>query len=298
MAVRNSTPSAKNYWGWRSGNCPALQLHMNQLYTVLNTGARMPLLGLGVYDMYDREAEDAVGRALEIGYRLIDTAAMYKNEREIGNAIRASGVPRRDIFLTTKVADADQGYEATLRAFEESSRKLNCDYIDLYLVHWPIRATRKGTWRALETLFAEKRVRAIGVANYLVPFLTELDTYSTITPALNQVEFSPYLFLEDLLLECRRRTIQLQAYTPLVRGQRFSDPKLLRMAEKYGKTPAQIILRWALQLGVSTIPKSANAERLKENFNVFDFQIGADDMNAVNAFHENFRVVDDPMGLL
>lgn len=298
MAVRNSTPSAKNYWGWRSGNCPALQLHMNQLYTVLNTGARMPLLGLGVYDMYDREAEDAVGRALEIGYRLIDTAAMYKNEREIGNAIRASGVPRRDIFLTTKVADADQGYEATLRAFEESSRKLNCDYIDLYLVHWPIRATRKDTWRALETLFAEKRVRAIGVANFLVPFLTELDTYSTITPALNQVEFSPYLFLEDLLLECRRRTIQLQAYTPLVRGQRFSDPKLLRMAEKYGKTPAQIILRWALQLGVSTIPKSANAERLKENFNVFDFQIGADDMNAVNAFHENFRVVDDPMGLL
>jgi diketogulonate reductase-like aldo/keto reductase len=298
MAVRNSTPSAKNYWGWRSGNCPALQLHMNQLYTVLNTGARMPLLGLGVYDMYDREAEDAVGRALEIGYRLIDTAAMYKNEREIGNAIRASGVPRRDIFLTTKVADADQGYEATLRAFEESSRKLNCDYIDLYLVHWPIRATRKDTWRALETLFAEKRVRAIGVANYLVPFLTELDTYSTITPALNQVEFSPYLFLEDLLLECRRRTIQLQAYTPLVRGQRFSDPKLLRMAEKYGKTPAQIILRWALQLGVSTIPKSANAERLKQNFNVFDFQIGADDMNAVNAFHENFRVVDDPMGLL
>lgn len=298
MAVRNSTPSAKNYWGWRSGNCPALQLHMNQLYTVLNTGARMPLLGLGVYDMYDREAEDAVGRALEIGYRLIDTAAMYKNEREIGNAIRASGVPRRDIFLTTKVADADQGYEATLRAFEESSRKLNCDYIDLYLVHWPIRATRKDTWRALETLFAEKRVRAIGVANFLVPFLTELDTYSTITPALNQVEFSPYLFLEDLLLECRRRTIQLQAYTPLVRGQRFSDSKLLRMAEKYGKTPAQIILRWALQLGVSTIPKSANAERLKENFNVFDFQIGADDMNAVNAFHENFRVVDDPMGLL
>lgn len=271
---------------------------MNQLYTVLNTGARMPLLGLGVYDMYDREAEDAVGRALEIGYRLIDTAAMYKNEREIGNAIRASGVPRRDIFLTTKVADADQGYEATLRAFEESSRKLNCDYIDLYLVHWPIRATRKDTWRALETLFAEKRVRAIGVANFLVPFLTELDTYSTITPALNQVEFSPYLFLEDLLLECRRRTIQLQAYTPLVRGQRFSDSKLLRMAEKYGKTPAQIILRWALQLGVSTIPKSANAERLKENFNVFDFQIGADDMNAVNAFHENFRVVDDPMGLL
>lgn len=258
----------------------------------------MPLLGLGVYDMYDQEAEEAVGNALEIGYRLIDTASMYRNEAEIGNAIRLSAVPRNEIFLTTKVADADQGYDQTLRAFDESAKKLNCEYIDLYLVHWPIKRTRKDTWKALEKLYSEKRVRAIGVANYLVPFLRELETYGSVTPAVDQVEFSPYLFLEDLLNECKRKQIQLQAYTPLVRGQRFSDPKLITMAEKYAKTPAQIILRWALQLGVSTIPKSSNIKRLKENFDVFDFQISQDDVLAINAFNENFRVVDDPMSML
>lgn len=255
----------------------------------------MPLLGLGVYDMYNREAEEAVGNALEIGYRLIDTAAMYENEKEIGNAIRAGNVPRKEIFLTTKVANPDQGYDSTLKAFDESSKKLNCEYIDLYLVHWPIKKTRKETWLALERLYAEKRLRAIGVANYLVPFLKELETYGSITPVVDQVEFSPYLFLKDLLSECKAKHIQLQAYTPLVRGQRFSDPKLINMAEKYGKTPAQIILRWALQLGVSTIPKSSNIKRLKENFDVFDFQISEADMLKINAFNENFRVVDDPM---
>lgn len=258
----------------------------------------MPLLGLGVYDMYNREAEEAVGHALEIGYRLIDTAAMYRNEAEIGNAIRASAVPRSEIFLTTKVADSDQGFAQTLRAFDRSSKNLNCEYIDLYLVHWPIKETRKDTWRALERLYKEKRVRAIGVANYLIPFLKELETYGSITPVVDQVEFSPYLFLEDLLKECKRKHIQLQAYTPLIRGQRFSDPKLIRMAEKYGRTPAQIILRWALQLGVSTIPKSSNLNRLKENFEVFDFQIQDEDMRKINSFNENFRVVDDPMSML
>jgi len=271
---------------------------MTQLFKTLNNGITMPLLGLGVYDMYNREAETAVSNALEIGYRLIDTAAMYKNETEIGNAIRSSAVARKEIFLTTKVADGDQGYDNTLRAFDESSRKLNCDYIDLYLVHWPIKKTRKDTWRALEKLYADKRVRAIGVANYLIPFLNELESYSEITPAVDQVEFSPYLFVEDLLNECNRKHIQLQAYTPLVRGQRFSDPKLIALASQYEKTPAQIILRWMLQLGVSTIPKSSSIIRLKENFDVFDFQISDSDMKKINAFNENFRVVDDPMTLL
>jgi methylglyoxal/glyoxal reductase len=274
------------------------QLILEQLYTTLNNGISMPLLGLGVYDMYKREAEEAVGNALDIGYRLIDTAAMYENEKEIGNAIRASKVPRKEIFLTTKVANPDQGYNSTLKAFDESSKKLNCEYIDLYLVHWPIKKTRKDTWLALERLYNEKRVRAIGVANYLVPFLKELESYGSITPAVDQVEFSPYLFLEDLLNECKAKQIQLQAYSPLVRGQRFSDHKLISMAEKYGKTPAQIILRWALQLGVSAIPKSSNLTRLKENFDVFDFQISEEDMLKINAFNENFRVVDDPMGML
>lgn len=271
---------------------------MNQLFSTLNNGIEMPLLGLGVYDMYGHEAEEAVTIALEIGYRLIDTAAMYKNEVEIGNAIRQSKLPRNEIFLTTKVADGDQGYDQTLRAFDVSSKKLNCDYIDLYLVHWPIKKTRKDTWRALEKLYAEKKVRAIGVANYLIPFLHELETYGTIVPAVDQVEFSPYLYLEDLLNECKTKNIQLQAYTPLVRGQRFADPKLVDVANHYEKTPAQVILRWALQLGVSTIPKSSNLKRLKENFDVFDFHISDKDMNTINAFNENFRVVDDPMVFL
>jgi methylglyoxal/glyoxal reductase len=271
---------------------------MTQLFTTLNNGITMPLLGLGVYDMYNREAEEAVTHALEMGYRLIDTAAMYKNETEIGNAIRASNVQRNEIFLTTKVADTDQGYDQTLRAFDASSKKLNCDYIDLYLVHWPIKKTRKDTWLALEKLYADKRVRAIGVANYLIPFLNELETYSNITPVVDQVEFSPYLFLEDLLNECKRKKVQLQAYTPLVRGQRFADPKLVALAHQYEKTPAQIILRWILQLGVSAIPKSSNLKRLKENFDVFDFHISDTDMKKINTFNENLRVVDDPMGLL
>jgi len=271
---------------------------MNQLFTVLNNGITMPLLGLGVYDMYNREAEVAVTSALEIGYRLIDTASMYKNEKEIGNAIRSSAIKRSEIFLTTKVADGDQGYDQTLRAFDESSKKLNCDYIDLYLVHWPIKKTRETTWKALEKLYADKRVRSIGVANYLIPFLNELDTYSNLTPALNQVEFSPYLFLEDLLIECNRKKIQLQAYTPLVRGHRFTDPKLVALANTYKKTPAQIILRWILQLGVSAIPKSSNVGRLQENFNVFDFQISEIDMKKINGFNENYRVVENPIDFL
>ncbi|AFK02861.1 aldo/keto reductase [Emticicia oligotrophica DSM 17448] len=269
----------------------------NQLYTTLNNGIQMPLLGLGVYDMYNREAEQAVLWALETGYRLIDTAEMYKNEVEIGNAIRESSINRADIFVTTKVNNGDQGFDQTLRAFDTSLQKLNIDYIDLYLVHWPIKATRKDTWLALEKLQSEGRVRAIGVANYLIPFLSELESYATITPAVNQVEFSPYLYLKDLLEVCKQKKIQLQAYTPLIRGMRMQDPKLLSIANKYQKTPAQIILRWALQHGVSSIPKSANLQRIKENFDVFDFEISHSDMNLIDNFNENLRVVEDPMDL-
>jgi methylglyoxal/glyoxal reductase len=266
-----------------------------QLFTTLNTGATMPLLGLGVYDMYNREAEQAVDWALEIGYRLIDTAAMYENEREIGNAIRQSGVARSDIFLTTKVNNTDQGYEQTLKGFDVSQKKLNCDYIDLYLVHWPLKNTRKETWLALEKLYKEGQVRAIGVANYLIPFLEELNGYATVVPAVNQIEFSPYLFLKDVKDYCQKQAIQLQAYTPLVRGERFNDPKLVVIAEKYGKTPAQIMLRWAVQQGISTIPKSSNQKRLRENFDVFDFNMSDADIALLNGFNENLRIVEDPM---
>lgn len=266
-------------------------------YTTLNTGAKMPLLGLGVYDMHSATAVEAVRHALDLGYRLIDTAAMYENEAEIGRAIRESVVPREQIFLTTKVNNTDQGYAATLRAFDESMKRLDCGYIDLYLIHWPLKATRKETWLALEQLYKEGRVRAIGVANYLPPFLDELQGYASLTPALNQVEFSPFLYLRDLLDRCRQEGIQLQAYTPLVRGQKFGDPTLLRLAEKHGKTPAQILLRWALDLGVSTIPKSASPQRLLENFSIFDFSLDTDDLNQLARLHQDYRVVDDPMTL-
>jgi methylglyoxal/glyoxal reductase len=273
------------------------RMQQSQLYTTLNNGRQMPLLGLGVYDMYQKEAEQAVLWALETGYRLIDTAAMYQNETEIGNAVRQSGIERSDIFITTKVHNLDQGFDNTLKAFDASLKQLNCDYIDLYLVHWPMKETRKATWQALERLYTEGSVRAIGVANYLVPFLKELETYSTIIPAVNQVEFSPYLYLKDVKNYCEKRAIRLQAYTPLVRGQKMTDPKLVALAQKYGKTPAQIILRWALQHGVSTIPKSANLKRIQENFDVFDCVISPQDMRKIDKFDEHFRVVEDPMDL-
>lgn len=271
---------------------------MQQLYTTLNNGIQMPLLGLGVYNMHAAEAETAIETALQTGYRLIDTAASYGNETEVGNAICNSSVPRSEIFITTKVANTDQGYDNTLRAFDASLKKLRIDYLDLYLVHWPIKNTRKETWQALQKLYHEKRIRSIGVANYLLPFLEELKTYSTMIPVVNQVEFTPYLFLNDLLQYCKKHAIQLQAYSPIVRGKKNNDPKLMAIADKYHKTPVQIILRWAIQHGVSTIPKSSNPERIKQNFDIFDFSISDDDMQLIDNFHENLRIVDDPITML
>jgi diketogulonate reductase-like aldo/keto reductase len=223
---------------------------------------------------------------------------MYENELQIGNAIRNSAVPRKEIFLTTKVNDKDQGYDETLKAFDQSLELLQTDYVDLYLVHWPLKATRKETWKALEKIYESGKARAIGVANYLEPFLDELQTYSEIVPAVNQVEFSPFLYLENLKLKCEQLGIILQSYTPLVRGQKMSDERLQALAKKYDKTPAQIILRWNVQHGVSTIPKSSNLLRIKENFDIFDFEISDEDMTLLNTCHEDFRVVDNPMDLL
>jgi diketogulonate reductase-like aldo/keto reductase len=258
----------------------------------------MPLLGLGVYDVYGLAAERAVMHALDVGYRLIDTAMIYQNERETGNAIRHSGIPRNEIFVTTKVWHTDQGYDSTFRGFDHSSMKLNIDYIDLYLIHWPIKEKRKETWMALEKLYVDKRVRAIGVSNYLLPFLKEQETYRHVVPTVNQIEFSPWLFLKDELQWCQKNKCVLQSYSPLVRGKKFNDPVVMRLATQYGKTPAQIILRWNIQLGVSTIPKSGNPKRIEENFNIFDFQLSETDMNALCNLNENFRVVEDPMELL
>lgn len=256
----------------------------------------MPLLGLGVYDMHNDEAIQAVSHALKTGYRLIDTAAMYGNEKQVGIAVRNSGIAREEIFVTTKVNNTNHGYDAALRAFDESMQDLDIGYIDLYLVHWPIRGKRKDTWKALERLYDEKQVRAIGVANYLIPFLDELSTYANVVPALDQVEFSPWLYLKDLHAYTSERGIALQAYTPLVRGRKFNDPRIQELKKKYGKTEAQIVLRWLLQLGISAIPKSSNPARIEENFGVFDFTIAPEDMEVLGSMNEDYRVVDDPMG--
>ena len=262
--------------------------------TKLNIGITMPLLGLGVYDMYKVDAESAVEDAFEIGYRLIDTASMYENEVEIGNAIKRSGLERKEIFLTTKLNNTDHGYDQALKAFEDSLKKLDQDYVDLYLIHWPIKDGRAASWKALEKLYADKRVKAIGVANYNIALLEELKTTANIVPAVNQIEFSPWLFQEDLLNYCKEVGIQVQSYSPITRGLKFSDERLVLLCKKYGKTPAQIVLNWHLQHGISTIPKSSKKERLVENFEAARFSLSIEDVKIMNSFNENFRICDDP----
>lgn len=268
---------------------------MTQLSTTLNNGVEMPLLGLGVYaPKHNDEVRQAVEWALEAGCRLIDTAAAYGNEREVAEAVRSSGIPRSDIFITTKVWNDDQGYTRTLRAFNRSLERLALDVVDLYLIHWPIKEHRAETWRALEKIYSDGRARAIGVSNHYPTHLDELLTGAHITPAINQIEFSPYCYLPDVLDYCRQKTIQPEGYAPLVRGEKQDDPKLLVLAEKYEKTTYQLLVRWSLQHGVVTIPKSVKRDRIQENFNILNFTISDDDMALMNTFYDNTRIAPDP----
>jgi diketogulonate reductase-like aldo/keto reductase len=261
----------------------------------LNNGVQMPVFGLGTYQTRPgKEARDAVLYALKIGYRLIDTAAMYGNEKDVGEAVRASGIPREEIFVTTKLWNSDHGYERALAAFEESRKKLGLDYVDLYLIHWPVEGLRQESWRALETLLEEGKCRAIGVSNYMTWHLDELLENSSTVPAVNQVEFSPYLHLSDLLEYSRSHHIQLESYSPLTKGHMLMDPKLREVAAGYSKTPAQILIRWALQKQVVVIPKSSRKERIKENSEVFDFAISDEDMRLLDSFDRSLRTSWDP----
>jgi diketogulonate reductase-like aldo/keto reductase len=261
----------------------------------LSHGGPIPVFGLGVYQTgAGQGTENAISWALDAGYRHVDTAAMYANETEVGEAIRSSGIARGEIFITTKLWNSDHGYDRSLEAFDDSLSRLGFDYVDLYLIHWPVEGLRRDSWRALERLLEEGRTRAIGVSNYTVKHLEELLGYCQTPPAVNQVEFSPFLYQRELLKYCRSHRIQLEAYSPLTKGRRLDDPRLVLTAEKYGKSTAQILIRWALQHDLIVIPKSADKRHIADNAAVFDFALDGDDMDHLDALNEDYHTTWDP----
>ncbi|KYD19431.1 aldo/keto reductase [Caldibacillus debilis] len=263
--------------------------------TVLHNGVKMPYFGFGTYKVKEgEEVYNAVRTALETGYRLIDTAALYENEEGVGRAIRDSGIPREEIFVTTKVWNSDQGYDSTLRAFETSLKKLDIGYIDLYLIHWAIKGKYLDTWKALVELYKEGRVRAIGVSNFQIHHLQDIMDHFDEIPTVNQVELHPYLTQEELREFCAKHNIKVEAWSPLGRGRLLDLPELKRIAEKYGKTPAQVVLRWHVQNDIIVIPKSVHPERIKENADIFDFELSDEDMAAINRLNRNERFGKDP----
>lgn len=268
-----------------------------QSTTTLHNGVQMPWFGLGVFKVKDgEEAVSSVKTAIELGYRSIDTAAIYGNEEGVGQAIREANVPRDELFITTKVWNSNQGYDTTLAAFEESMNKLGLDYLDLYLIHWPVPAKGKykETWKALEKLYKDGKVRAIGVSNFHVSHLEELIADCEVVPMVNQVEYHPRLTQNELHEFCKKNQIQLEAWSPLMQGQLLDDPTLAKIGQKYGKSVAQIILRWDLQNEVVTIPKSVKPERLKENADIFDFELSGEEMALINGLNEDRRVGPNP----
>lgn len=252
----------------------------------------MPWLGLGVFRLKeDGEVEKAVKTALQSGYRSIDTAAAYHNEAGVARGIKESGIARKEIFITTKVKNDQQGYKSAMDAFYQSLEYLQTDYIDLYLIHWPQGKKSLQTWRAMEELYAKGLIRAIGVSNFKVHHLEYLMTAGKVVPAVNQVEFHPKHAQPELLEFCKKHNIQLEAWSPLIAGEAFKIPLLKKLASKYGKSPAQIVLRWDLQKGVVTIPKSGNPERIAANAQIFDFELEKADMDKLNALNINNPIV-------
>lgn len=265
------------------------------LAKTLENGVTMPYVGLGVYKMTNREETlRAISKAIEVGYRSIDTASLYNNEEEVGEAVRNSNVPREEIFITTKVWNNDQGYDETLRAFEVSLKKLQLDYVDLYLTHWPVKDKFVDTYRAIERLYEEKLIRVPGVSNHHEHHLEKLFAVANVKPMVNQVELHPYLSQENLRAFCAIHNIAVTAWSPIGRGRVLNDETIHEVAKKYEKTPAQIILRWHYQNDVITIPKSVTPSRIEENIQIFDFELTNEDMNLLNKLNKNERFGQDP----
>jgi len=267
--------------------------------TTLHNGVKMPWFGLGVFKVPEgTEVEFSVKTAIKSGYRSIDTAAIYANEEGVGRGIRQglqeAGIGREDLFVTSKVWNADLGYDSTIAAYETSLRKLGLEQLDLYLIHWPVEGKFKEAWRALETLYREGRVRAIGVSNFHVHHLEELLKDAEIKPMVNQVEYHPRLAQKELRRFCGEHGIQLEAWSPLMQGQLLDDPTLKDIAAKHGKSVPQVILRWDLQNGVVTIPKSTKEHRIAENAAIFDFALTEDDMARIDGMNQDKRVGPDP----
>lgn len=265
----------------------------------LNDGNTIPCLGLGVFKTPPRETERAVAAALDAGYRHVDTASMYGNEREVGRAVAKSSIPREEIFVVTKLWNADQGYDATMKAFDKSMKRLGFDrggYLDMYLIHWPVPAIGHfvDTWRAFAALHDLGRVRSIGVSNFAPEHLNTLIDATGVVPVVNQIELHPLLTQVELREVHAQLGIATEAWSPLGRGRLLEHPTITAIAQRYGKTPAQVIIRWHLRIGNIVIPKSVNPERIASNFDVFDFELSDDDVAAISSLDNGTRLGPDP----
>jgi diketogulonate reductase-like aldo/keto reductase len=265
----------------------------------LGQGTEMPVLGLGVFQSAPGDpTRQAVEWALQTGYRLIDTAAMYDNESDVGEAVRASGLPRQNVFVTTKLWFSEHGHDRAQRAFAASLQRLGLDYVDLYLIHWPRADSpvdRIGSWKALEEIHASGAARAVGVSNYSIRHLEEIRAHSSLVPAVNQVEFHPFVYDPELVEYCASHGIRLEGYSPLTRNRRLDDTRIAGVAQEVGRSPAQVLIRWGLQHGVVEIPKSVHRERIEENARVFDFSLSDAQMGALDALRDRRRITQwDP----
>lgn len=262
-------------------------------YFTLVNGVKIPALGFGTWQVKGEDCFNAVSEALRVGYRHIDTAWIYRNEKEVGRAIKESGIKREDLFITTKCWNDHRGYERTLRAFEESCENLQLDYLDLYLLHWP-KELDKESWRAIEELYQLGKIRAIGVSNYHQHHLADLFKTAKIKPMVDQVEFHPKLTQASLHQFLKSENIQMESWSPLMRGQILDIPTLQELSRKYQRSITQIVLRWNIQKGIVVIPKSITPSRIKENFEIFDFELDQDDILRINSLNENIRTGADP----